>query len=816
MRQKIYCNKVVFSIIILLSVVLSGRSFGQLTVTTVSTSSALASKLAGPGITIVRDSLICDRRASGTFTSVSTPITLDSGILLTTGLATSASGAESGVTSTNLSASGDNDLRPYLGTTSVTADACQLIIYLVPGGDTVTFNYQFGSEEYINSTCGRYNDAFAFFIAGPGVSTTYPGVNMALVPGTTIPVTVNSINSGIPCTGSGCALSNCTSMGTGSPFTAYYINNAGGTSVAYRGYTRPLTAKHWVRPCDTYRLKMTICDAGNSLYDSGVFIEAGSLKSNSFFFDRTRIGRTINGVSNTIVRGCPGDTVYVKTNRAVSTPTTVRFSYGGAAIGGVDFNQTDSVLFRTGDSVVKYAINGLTSGTGSTSTIIRITSYTVCNTFYSSASDSVLVSIIDKPTFAITTSDTTVCQGKTVKINTVSSPATQTITWTPAAGLDNALIASPTATVTAPVTYVVTANLVGSLCPAIYDTINIGMATVTGNIITPDTTICQGKDLTIRVNGIDTLYYNWTPATGLSSNNAKQPAFVGSSSTNYTLTITDPTYNCTAADNISITVVPDFTVTTRDSVLCEGNNITLVATVQPTASTYTYAWTGPSGYSSALLNPTITTLTQLNEGWYNLTVTNMGVCSKSAREFIQVEPTLPASILAPEIVYCQYAPSQPVEIPGYSNVMWYNDPNDSIPTLFAPRPNTDTIGKQIFYAAQISLKNNCLSQMQPIEVNIKSCCNGNIIVPSAFTPNDDGKNDVLKVIKGNEYVINQFSIFDRWGTKVFDASSDKQWWDGKINGVPADLGTYYYVLIANCTNAEKTQLTLKGDVVLIR
>ena len=67
-------------------------------------------------------------------------------------------------------------------------------------GDSLVFNYVFASSEYTGYTCSSFNDAFGFFLSGPGLSGPYTNgaVNLALVPGGNIPVTINTVNSGVP------------------------------------------------------------------------------------------------------------------------------------------------------------------------------------------------------------------------------------------------------------------------------------------------------------------------------------------------------------------------------------------------------------------------------------------------------------------------------------------------------------------------------------------------------------------------------------------------------------------------------------------
>src|SRR5690554_1867873 len=68
----------------------------------------------------------------------------------------------------------------------------------VPSGNTLSFNYIFASSEYSSFTCSQFNDVFGFFISGPGINGPYSNnsMNIATVPNSTIPVGINTVNSG--------------------------------------------------------------------------------------------------------------------------------------------------------------------------------------------------------------------------------------------------------------------------------------------------------------------------------------------------------------------------------------------------------------------------------------------------------------------------------------------------------------------------------------------------------------------------------------------------------------------------------------------
>lgn len=90
-----------------------------------------------------------------------------------------------------------------------------------------------------------------------------------------------------------------------------------------------------------------------------------------------------------------------------------------------------------------------------------------------------------------------------------------------------------------------------------------------------------------------------------------------------------------------------------------------------------------------------------------------------------------------------------------------------------------------------------------------------IKVPSAFTPNGDGLNDVLNIIYRN-VTIKDFQIYNRWGQRVFRTNNINQGWDGTFNGEEVGIGTYFYFVRYNELVNDRKQLVIKGDVNVIR
>jgi len=100
---------------------------------------------------------------------------------------------------------------------------------------------------------------------------------------------------------------------------------------------------------------------------------------------------------------------------------------------------------------------------------------------------------------------------------------------------------------------------------------------------------------------------------------------------------------------------------------------------------------------------------------------------------------------------------------------------------------------------------------QSMEINPNSCCT--VAFPNAFTPNGDGKDDYFRPLYDGYHHFHVFEIMNRWGQIIFTSENSNMQWDGTYNGVPQDMGTYFYYLKYDCGG--KT-MEAKGDVTLIR
>jgi len=88
-------------------------------------------------------------------------------------------------------------------------------------------------------------------------------------------------------------------------------------------------------------------------------------------------------------------------------------------------------------------------------------------------------------------------------------------------------------------------------------------------------------------------------------------------------------------------------------------------------------------------------------------------------------------------------------------------------------------------------------------------------IPNAFTPNNDGKNDLFRPVTEPEKIITfHMFIFDQWGKNIFETQDIRSGWNGAIGGNPAPVGVYVYTLTYGSVSGETKEMT--GTVTLVR
>jgi len=315
-------------------------SYAQLTVNNGFTAQQLGNNLAGANINIINPLVVGDTAQYGIFNYIGNDLGVNSGVMLSTGSVFDAVGPNAqGGTSTGFGRPGDPDLTALAG--FGTEDAVILEFEFEVQGDELEFNFVFMSEEYNEFVNTGFNDVFAFYISGPGITGQE---NLAVVPGTTTPVTINSINNG-------------------SFFQFYNDNDTGAVNIEFDGFTTLMKARKTnLQPCSVYKLSLRIADGSDDRLDSGVLLQENSLVSNS-----VAVTQATASIDTTALEGCTPATFTFNLGATAQTDLNIPIRLGGSALNGVDYTQIDSIITipqgQTSSTVIIDALaDGITEG----------------------------------------------------------------------------------------------------------------------------------------------------------------------------------------------------------------------------------------------------------------------------------------------------------------------------------------------------------------------------------------------------------------------------------------------------------------------
>ena len=363
----------------------------------------------------------------GTFTANTTDYTyptnfFENGLIMTTGKITTAVGPNDTGSESN-SISGDtpacSELAALIPGYSVNKPAV-LEFDFVTVAEHIQFNYVFASEEYPEWAGSNYNDVFGFFVTDMVTNTTQ---NIALIPGTNIPVAINNIHSA-----------------TGSSYTSvaayeqyYHTIPSNSPLMQYDAYDGPFVAEMDVVPCRNYHMKLAIANVGDNSYDSGVFLEAAS-------FSASVLNEVVNfeySGHQYIVAGCYGADVTFTLPHAVENDSIIVLHYGGSALNGVNVELLPDIIeMPAGDSTYTLHITGIDNGQNNNDTLILTIQYenSVCTATQEGKID---IYIVQDSGIELSSQDISTCGNLTsMSVNVVYGEATD-IMWSPSTNLTN-------------------------------------------------------------------------------------------------------------------------------------------------------------------------------------------------------------------------------------------------------------------------------------------------------------------------------------------------------------------------------------------
>lgn len=694
------------------------------------TAQQLMEYLIGPNVAAFNPVLTCPDGHSGKFQVVNSNLPIGEGIVLSSGDVKT--GADIGVdgpvsffsSNSATSGPGDPDLDDILVNLN-SNDACVLEFDFIPDIDTTStlrFKYVFGSEEYNEYACTNFNDVFAFLLSGPGVGTN---VNVALVPGTSIPVAINSVNSGVPGSAGG-NIGQCNSMGPGSPFPAYFINNEAlnGQTVTLDGFTVALEAMATVQPCDTYHIKLAVADVSDFAFNSAVFLQAYSFTVDSV---QVNLKDIIKSDSGYVAEGCGTASITITRDTSSGFGKSICFDYSGTATYGVDYAALPTYLLIPA---------------GTPLTVIPIVP----------AQDN-----IPEPGFEI------------IKIRRLNCCTMQPI---------------------------------DSIELKIFDSLQITLHNV-------DTGLCKGDSLTLHVSGAPEFNYLWSPATDIPDPTDTLTTIAPQQNTTFTikasfLACPDVYKSFTAI----VDPIPDVTVM-NDTSLCLKQPLPIRVDVQPSSfSGYNYFWFTPNHLSDPYAKePEFWLDDQSGTFQYVLAVQTPVGCVGRDTFSITAWPGVDLENVTADFT-AKYGEQVQLNAEGAPFYVWTPDrlldfPNTGSPMVTALDSTTfQVIGMNRWGCADTAY----------VKMNIDYTMFE--ILPNAFSPNGDGRNDVFKITNMKFQRLIEFRIFNRWGQEVFSTTDYKRGWDGTFKGIQQEAGVYQYLI--RVTTPDGQMRTYKGDVSLIR
>jgi len=323
--------------------------------------------------------------------------------------------------------------------------------------------------------------------------------------------------------------------------------------------------------------------------------------------------------------------------------------------------------------------------------------------------------------------------------------------------------------------------------------------------------ICEGASEPLQVvsNGTQ---FSWSPATGLDDPTKVNAIASPSTTTTYTLTVVRGV--CTHNDvQATVTVNPaPIANAGPDVATCAGKSVFLHGSGAGPGGTYSWSPTtflvAPNGPAPAVNRPTESIS-------YTLTVTSAAGCVSLVPDTIHIEVIPPFHVDAgPDTsVYMGEAAQLHATVPdSVGPVTWQWTPSTGLdnPSVADPTMALNT-PEAVQYLVEATTAGGCTGTDT---VTVKVFGVADLFVPSAFTPNNDGHNDVLRVIGPGVGQLVVFAVYDRWGRQVFLTKNAAVGWDGTMGGRALDAGTY--VWMAEAVDIHGKMIQKKGTVVLIR
>jgi gliding motility-associated-like protein len=764
-----------------------------------SPSSLVQNVLLGAGVTVSNIMYNGSPTAISYFTANGSNLGITEGIAMTTGtVLNNGAGPQGPNNQTNSGV--DNNFGGYpllsgiIGGTQ-TFNASILEFDFIPYSDTVRFRYVFGSEEYPEfapPNNSSYNDVFGFFISGPGIIGNQ---NIALLPSGAV-VSINNVN--------------------GITNSAFFNNNGDGNTqpqnvnpyfIQYDGFTDVLEAVSKVQCGQTYHLIMAIADVGDGIFDSGIFLEANSLSSNTPVDITYELSQQAFNDPDLMGEGCVSTTVTLERGGTANSALTVPIAVSGTATEGVDYtNIPNSVTFAPGQTTITFTFDAfsdaLVEGTETILLSFEITD--PCGNITPIVIDLGIADVL--PVTVTMESSDVLCPGDNIELIATAAGGVgpYIYSWSTGAATPSIFV-SPTSTQTFSVT--VTDNCLMESATAT-DIVNVPVYPPMVLIESPDITeICPYIPTQLEVNatgGAGGYMYQWSVVGGSPLGTVSSQVVSPSATTTYQVVVTDQCGITETVDVLYTITSPPLIVTMSPAVdICPGDSIQISAFATGGYGQYYYLWPH-SGETT-------------NTVWVHpSTTTTYGVIVSDECQTFSVPASTQVTVVAPT---ADFTPSsstlfdsllisfQNLSLNATSYQWDFGDGNGS--TLVHPNNIFGLPGTYLVTLIATDDKGCTDTITKPIEIEEAYY----IYVPNTFTPDGLRYNNTFSAsVVGIKWL--EVRVFNRWGEVLFQSNELDFEWDGFFKGDMCQDGTYIWK-IKYITNSGR-EATITGHINLIR
>ena len=342
--------------------------------------------------------------------------------------------------------------------------------------------------------------------------------------------------------------------------------------------------------------------------------------------------------------------------------------------------------------------------------------------------------------------------------------------------------------------------------------------------------LCAGQAVTLQVSpvlGLGTSY-QWSGA-GLPDPTAYQQNVQPNVTTNYSVVVTFPG-GCTSTANTTVTVLPADSLYLPLLTTCQGVPVAVLNQITATPGMYSIRIPQANGCDSMVFQELrLLPKTETSEQRTFCAGAALSLFDTLLTQSGQICRTYPAAngcdsthcisatmlplpeVPTPDTVFSEAG--QPVELngpKGYLQYVWA--PNLAGCDNCAVLPvRQDSAGLHP-YVLSVTDANGCSTTVQYRLFVFPPCNTDNVLIPNAFTPNDDGVNDVFRPVGERLEMAASMMIYNRWGEKVYENYGDV-FWDGTVDGKPAPPDVYVYRIRIACGMEEMKRV---GEVTLLR